>query len=589
MSFAQEVSGHVDRLGPSKNTHTLVPMCLETTLLYMPGMKVPARAMDSPVPLIHVHPRFRWTNSDGYTFDARNLSILCRGSYRNVNPHTMDEDGNYRPLWLNKRDVMSLLQHPHFDAPKRNHLAARVDILRCLPPKTLEIMATAAHELVSIDYTGFARWLINRTTSLPWEYLYDGDPTNRTPSIVRKLGEIQERRRKDAIAAIRAHSSSQAQEHLVEPYGVNSGDPIYSLLEMYKADVVKAFLVHAQQTTALSNRLRWQMSEEYSRLLDERFAQIAAKVPDGESFLHLSLIDVTNMRNRIRVLHQGFRRRRMRRSVVVPNSTSFPTVVFQIGKIGNEFTVSGRAIPVDGNDTSRISLVAENYETVLASLLNIVQMLLPRVGQCIVHMCKISPHLGLDQRFARASEEFVRSTITADLFMAPNPVTFINERITRAMVLDTDDSAVNNMWTEMVRIGIHDKMMYQFLRKMIRRRRDLYAGRAINEITVVGGYDNVDYGEPRRPTPVAKKLGQSLMGHTCVQDVASELVEFLSVPCYPEGYMTEPGPVAAPQVAAIPPPFEVTISLTLALAPPSAPEGGADGAGADSPSAETAC
>lgn len=568
MSFVQEVSGHVDRLGPSKNTHTLVPMCMQTTLLYMPGVKVSARAMESPVPLIHVHPRFRWTNSDGYTFDVRNLTVLCRASYRNVNPHTMDEDGNYRPLWLNKRDVMTLLQHPHFEAPRRNSLFARVDILRCLPPKTLEIMANTAHELVSIDYNGFARWLVHRSTSLPWEYLYDGDPTNRTPTILQTLKEIQGRRRKDAIAAIRAHSSSQAQEHLVEPYGINSGEPIYSLLEMYKVDVVKDFLVHAQQMTTLSNSLRWHMSEEYTRMTDERFAAIAARVPDGESFLHLSLIDVTNMRNRIRLMFHSFRRSRVRRSVVVPNSTSFPTVVFQIGKIGNEFTVSGRAVPVDGNDTSRISLVAENYETVIASLLNIVQMLLPRVGQCIVHICKISPHLKLDERFAKASEEFVRSTITANLFMAPNPVTFINERITQAMVLDTDENTICKMWAEMVKIGIRDKMVHQFLRKMIHKRRELYAGRAINEVMVSGGYDNIDPDEFRRSTPITKKLNQSLLGHTCVQDIASELVEFLSVPCYGVGYMTEPGPVIVPQVAEIPPAFEVTVAATPSLNPP---------------------
>jgi len=565
MSFAQEVSGHVDRLGPSKNTHTLVPMCMETTLLYMPGVKVSARAMESPVPLIHVHPRFRWTNSDGYTFDVRNLAVLCRAGYHNVNPHTMNEDGTYRPLWLNKRDVMTLIQHPHFEAPRRNRLCIRVDILRCLSPKTLEIMATTAHELVSIDYTGFARWLVNRSTLIPWEYLYNGDPTNRTPTILRGLEEIQGYRRRDAIEAIREHSLSQAHEHLVEPYGINSGDPIYSLLEMYKVDVVKDFLVHAQQTNTLSNSLRWQMSEEYARLNDERFAAIAARVPDGESFLHLSLIDVTNMRNRIRVMYNSFRRTRVRRTVVLPNSTSFPTVVFQVGKIGNKFTVSGRAVPVDGTDTSRISLVAENYETVVASLLNIVQMFLPRVGQCIVHMCKISPHLKLDERFAKASEEFVRSTITADLFMEPNPVTFITERITQAMVLDTDENAICKMWTEMVKIGIRDKMVHQFLCKMIRNRRELYAGRAINEVVVSGGYENLDPDEFRRSTPITKKLNQSLMGHTCVQDIASELVEFLSVPCYGVGYMTEPGPVIIPQVAVIPPAFDVTVRATLAL------------------------
>jgi len=575
MSFAREVAEHTDRLGPSKNTHTLVPMCLETTLLYMPGAKVPAAAMDAPVPLVHVHPRFRWTNSDGYTFDARNLAVLCRTGYRNVNPHTMDSDGDHRPIWINKRDVMTLLQHPHFDAPKRNGLYARVNILRCLDPAAIEALCTAAHELVSIDYTGFARWLAEHADALPWEYLYDGDPTRRVPTIVRALAEIQERRRHDAIAAIRGHSSAQAAEHLVEPYGVNSGDPVYSLLEMYKVGVVKDFLAYAQHRETQSNRLRWKLTEEYTQLLNDRFATIAAKIPDGEPFLHLSLIDVTNMRNKIRVMHHNFRRKRVRRSVVVPNSTSFPTVVFQVAKIGDEFMVTGRAIPVDETDTSRIALAADSYETVVTSMLNIVQMLLPRVGQCVVHLCKISPHLGLDRRFATASEEFVRSTITADLFMSPNPVTFINERITQAMVLDTESSATNAMWSEMVKIGIRDKMMHQFLKKMVRRRRDLYAGRALREVTVVGGYDNTDYGEMRRPTPIARKLGQSLMGHTCVQDVASELVEFLSVPCYPAGYMTEPGPVAVRQVAVIPPLFEAPVLIS---APPSESDG-ADGGG----------
>lgn len=215
-----------------RNTHTLAPLFLLRDS--------DNNIVTEPVLLSNVPSKFLWVNSDGYGFDIRNLSKLLRVNFRNVNPHTIIVQRNIvvsRPLWTSREDLASLLNHPELSPSVGHVVAHRVQLLNLLSDSTKRMLARTAGELYSASYQGFYDWV----AAMPdFDQLVQAMGYRLTQSsVLRNVEEIQEQKRKDAVAAMRSTLGTQCAEHFCEPAGVKCGSDLYHLLEHYKAEVTQ--------------------------------------------------------------------------------------------------------------------------------------------------------------------------------------------------------------------------------------------------------------------------------------------------------------------------------------------------------------
>ena len=186
-----------------KNSHTLSPLFM---LRDEEGQLV-----TDPVPIEDVPHEFLFINSDGYGFDVRNLAMLMRVNFRNLNPHTIDACVHGH-IWCNSADMNALLHHPKMSPTVLQTVVSRSRIVNALTDESKELIASVAGELYSYSYQGFYDWVSDmKTVNLDTIFQALGMSTTRA-ELMREIVELQEMRRNTTLSGIRSHLGVQATE-----------------------------------------------------------------------------------------------------------------------------------------------------------------------------------------------------------------------------------------------------------------------------------------------------------------------------------------------------------------------------------------
>lgn len=251
--------------------------------MYMVNGDVPEDA----VPVERVPDQYFWHNAQGFGFDVRNLSVLLRTNFRNVNPHTVASAEvpsgrgpnplHWRPgpIWCNARDLGSLLAHPHFSAEARRHVEQRTGVLNQLSTETKRQLAWAAGELYTVSYAGFCQWLRADAERLASVLPAAGVDTP-VADLLREAHTMHELRRHATARGMRVHLAAQASEHNAEPSNVVLGSDLYRALEFYKAGVASTLLEHLLGTAERLHRVEREVQQQVDDYCADRFAEVLA-------------------------------------------------------------------------------------------------------------------------------------------------------------------------------------------------------------------------------------------------------------------------------------------------------------------------
>lgn len=490
-----------------RNTHTLAPLFC---------MKDPdGELVVDPVPLADVPRRFFWANSAGYGFDVRNLAVLLRVTFRNLNPHTVDT-ADPEPLWCTRADLSTLIYHPGIDDKVRETVRERVKYLNLLSDRSKMMLATAAHELYSATYQGFYDWV---ATMPGFAALVRGLGYRMTQrGVMAELEEVQRARRTATLRGIRSTLGTQAVEHRAEPAGIDRDTELYRLLEHYKAAIAAELIEYLEELSARRSRLKDAIEarlDEYaaSRVsaITRRYARVHAKAARRERNPKLA----ARMRSRPSVLLW----RAQFRSLML-SDVSCVLQVALLQKTGDfALTVAGETLVVADH-----GLVYGVIETILPQLLppGPVELVWAAVAGGVAAHCKgraWRARLRSDNRFlaSRATHWALRAPFTSR----------VEQVIVDHGALRTASEPIR---TEMVLRGLGarfaDKMYRSIAERMAVSTPDIFEFDLLNRLQLRAGYDDF------RGT-LLDKLRAALDQRTCIQDVGGELCERLSVPYAP--------------------------------------------------------
>lgn len=481
-----------------------------------------------PVPLMLVPPEYFWQNSEGYGFDIRDIAVLIRTNFRNLNPHTVNLPTPPRPLWCNERDMLSLIYHPMMPGEVRANIHKRIAVLNFLQDETKVRLATLAAELYSHSLQGFFDWL--RET--PDDVLIAMEITTPKSELLNSVMTIAAERRHTAICGIVQHAGVQANRHAVEPTGIPTTSHLYTLLEMYKATVVSGFFVYAdrlrQQTVnvvGFDDRLYEYMQIQFLGLC-ARYVLLLKKEPR-----HFAEMQLWHWTFRVPLSTTGMvarRHGRLRQSLLsAPQRLAGEHLVhvrvfFHLAT--NEFVVTWP----DGSRRFRDA----------GDLWLFLQTDVPRllagnmVGVATLGTAAISGGIHQLCRTPRWKRNFKYDNLyiytMARLFLLGRPAfRYLHEYVEKMSPFPRDDAFVRKFIRDTYGVRVA-KGFRQLLNEYVLAIPRIFEFHAMCSIRLEGGYDNAGARD------LLTKLRGAMDGNTCVQDVAAELCEFLSVPFPPE-------------------------------------------------------
>ena len=481
------------------NTHTLAPLFAA----YDPDT---GELQTDPVLLSRVPPEHFWRNSDGYGFDVRNLSVLLRVNFRNLNPHTVGH-AQPRPLWCNQQDLNTLL----FWLPSaiRQNIYKRVAILDALTDETKRRLAHMAGELYSHTYTGLVAWLYQ----VP-DNVLSGMTADKT-ALMHQILELAADRRTAALNGIMQHTGAQAAQHFAEPAGIERDSDLYRVLEFYKATVVQGFLnyveqqQHARDTmiATLDERIKEYIQIQFLGLCERYRTVIGGESRHGSRMLLWHWMFKTRMSAPLR--RRGF-------GGFLPHRTATIVLVMFHVRVFYDMKSSEYVLETN-NGTTRCTDAVELWLALQALAMTNGSVHMATLAGGLYEICR-----GAAWRQTLKRDNALIQTM-ACLLVIPTPVIrYIHEYV----VADYPNRSPQETFKRL--LGPHRRVATGVLHVA---REYFAAARAnyepVDKIVLHGGYDN-------GPGTLLDKLRLTLQGITCIQDVAAELCEFLSVPYAPD-------------------------------------------------------
>lgn len=533
-----------------KNTHTLSPLF---ALLDEDG-----EMATDPVPIPEVPMKYFWVNSEGYGFDVRNLARLIRVNFRNLNPHTIDAF-HPGPIWCNRADMNSLLNHPEMPPAIAKTIQQRSRILNALTDTSKELMATVAGELYSFSYQGFYDWVLEQP-DLDTILGALGMTTTRLALLNAILG-LQVHRRRSTLAGIRSHLGVQAVEHFCEPAGIERESELYAILEFYKAEVVTNTTTYIENLAAKKRDVCHSVQQKLHAYIAERF--------DAMSQRYARMYDRATASRR----QPGLSKRRQQRRVQLwhihlsPEKPPSPVVVSvhpqpsvllphrllrARRRLARVAAPPPRAPSADvhirlfyTHATEEYSIVINNTPFVTGPpIVNVLFDTVPhfldprrrwrvvtaavtgQVHQLCRPAAKWKPTIRADNRFLRSvAQSWVHhmpfTQWIEDMLVqgdAPEKLPiFIADPAER--LLQTAPRVVH-----LYRDAMHRRVYYH----LTENAPEIFEFRTLNDhITLKAGYDDF-------AGSLLDKLRAAMANRTCIQDVGGELCEMLSLPYPPE-------------------------------------------------------
>lgn len=487
-----------------RNTHTLAP--LYAIIGHFGDLQT------EPQPIDSVPREYFWRNSEGYGFDLRNLAVLLRTNFRNLNPHTVSANSQdaIRPLWCNQGDLSFLLQV----LPMSIHtlIRSRMDILNLFSDEMKRKLAHMASELCSFTYEGFYEWLQN----VPVDVLNGMAITTGKTDILMQIFVLSNERRAAAIQGIIQHAGIQANQHFAEPAGVERNSDMYRLMEYYKANVVQEFISYLSQI----QRARIAQTRNYDASIIEYIQT---------HFLLVCHRYTTMLKCRPRhfskmlLWHWIFKQTRLaptfRRHGRVRESTRTTQDIFIHIRVFYDIKTSAYIVQEDDSEI-RFTDPADvwQYTQDLAKLQGS-ELQMGTLAGGLYDIC-------LGKAWAvtlKTDNSFIRTMALLLTYPTGGLLGFLN-----SSVENRRSDNIDPLGTFRVILGPFQKIGYRirgiindFLHSVD------YSDLFINKIVMQGGYDN-------GPATLINKLQSALNGFTCVQDIGSELCELLSVPYPPE-------------------------------------------------------
>lgn len=494
-----------------RNSHTLVPMFVQRD--------ASGELITDPVAIETIPAKFFWRNSMGWGFDVRNLSVLLRVNFRNVNPHTIEllSGGEvvYEPLWCNAIDLGSLVHHPELDPRVNRVIAHRTKLLNMLSDNTKIMLANAARELYSADYQGFYDWVANQPQFDPLMRAMGYRVTQR--GTLHEIETIQRKRRKTAFAGIVNSTNAQSGEHFCEPSGIDRQSDLYRVLEHYKAGVARDLVEYFEDLAERRRRFCGRLEDRVLAYRAIRFTAITRRYA----------------REVLRAMVDLSRKGRALRLVTRPR-----IVLWRM-----EFRDEG----VDGDTTITVSLVGSKCEVRINSMAvdadspDDVFPLLESIIPQIIHpskrlavaslaggMVELLPKTAKWRKTIRSDNRFLQAAAT-EWLAGTTYVRWVDRMLVEPggpLWTAIPHVRIRQMQSKMPR-AFSEHMYMDVARNMALHAPEIFEFELINQRQLKAGYDGFEGS-------LLDKLRAALDYRTCVQDVGGDMCEMLSVPYPPE-------------------------------------------------------
>lgn len=431
-----------------------------------------------------IPPNYIWINSNGYGFDVRNLAVLLKVNFRNINPHKIDEH-----IWCNQSDLDSIVNHPWLGPKLKKVYEPRVKLLNSMSENLRHTLSKAAIELASVDMNGFYTWLQNKET---FEIVKAsiGSENLTMESAVLNLRKTVMGLRKTAELAIQSHSPTQASEHRFEPGGLKVNGTLYRFLEVYKAGVARKLLDDL-------DTIRKNCAEVRNRL-DKAIWQ-----EQSESLTHLSLILIQRLNSRVRnrealFMHMLNKGMYLLWKVVFDNDSKV--------ELYHDFTEDSYIVITPHHQPNNHILfrVDENLN-------NIIDVVDKHMHIIDAKSVKTAGIAGAFQKMGKRWTNILQTSMT-----------LCCQKFT--------DAIISNYWE-----NTKDKTIYKhritrnMYNDIMRNVVNICDERALDALVMNAGCDD-------NIATLESKLWLSLNGETCIQDVGTTLCELLSVPYDPNHY-----------------------------------------------------
>lgn len=467
----------------------------------------------------------------GWGFDVRNLSVLLRVNFRNVNPHTLEvvgaDDVMWEPLWCNAIDLGSLVHHPEMDPKVNQIIAHRARLLNLLSDRTKTMLATSARELYSFDYQGFYDWVANQPQFDVLMRAMGYRVTQR--GTLHDIETIQRKRRKATIAGIQNSTTAQSGEHFCEPAGIHRESDLYHVLEHYKAGVARDLVTYLEQLAQRRRSFCMRLEDE---MLDYRATRFSAITKRYAREAVRAMINFTQKgramrlitRPRIVLWKMVFASQREDISI---EDTSIEDTSIEVSLVGDKYEVRINAMAVD----------AETPEDVFPLLESILpQIIHPgkriRLASITGGIVSLLPKTSRWKKTVRSDNRFLAAA-AREWILGVSYVSWMD-----SIIIEEGGP----LWTSIPHVRIRqlqarmpkefcEHMYMSVARNMSLHAPDIFEFELINQRQLKAGYDGFEGS-------LIDKLRAALDYRTCVQDVGGDMCEMLSVPYPPEDAKT---------------------------------------------------
>jgi len=495
-----------------RNAYTLIPLFT---------LRIDNVLQTSAQPIASVPAEYFWQNSHGYGFDIRNLSVLLRVNFRNLNPHDLREH-----IWCNAADLASLLHHPKLDARILINIKSRHATLTRFSDDTKRKLADTAQELYSFSLQGFYNWV-----NANYDSTIAGLTTRSKYALLTEIYDTQLRKCNNATQAIRQHSSSQAAEHQAEPAEISRSSELYDLLEVYKASVAESMLDYlkivksrqAKRVSQLNVDVQTYIQTKFNTVLQRYLTKVQrVKKTPGHSLL---LIHVT-IRHSQKVTRPVPQQRYRMSGAFRTQTHGVTTIVYNLHHIRISY-VYGHSDPLQ----VLVDDVALSFRTTDNVLLYL-QDTLPQWKGSSIELASLAGGLlayykgPAWTKTINRDNNFLHSMIT--ILLLPASIGSLVTTLFQSKHLELHNNMQRSTAVMDVLGGpLHDNNLSDMLYAFVFDVPTTFEHVALDQWIIEGGYDQYRGN-------LSAKLQTALNRQTCIQDVAAELCEFLSLPYPPE-------------------------------------------------------
>lgn len=523
-----------------KNTETLVPMFT----MYNSNNEL----VTNPVSVSEIPSEYFWVNSDGYGFDIRTLSVLLRVNFRNLNPHTIDVGDHIRPLWCNAADLSTLMSHPNLNMKIKQNILNRGRVLNILTDHTKEILASAACELYSYNLQGLYNWI---ASTIDFESIMAGLGIQvDRPQLLSEINILHNHKRKNTFLSINIHCDVQAAEHFCEPAGIPADSHLYTILEVYKAGITHDLIGYIQDMQITQQSICAKIQTKLDLYTYGKFMEILRRY---EPHYHAH---TQRTQKPFMILHMKYQHELL-------SSSDASHLVYRgqyIDDIPAEFIESYVSEPrhnvhdfLEVNDVFncgcgevdvrlsftkdlRYQLQINTTEYIYISDLKDVYVVineeLSKYRLTRLFYVAISGGLAnkykVDRNLLRGDNDFLK--IICNNFLSGTNFLDWLERVLCERHVWTPDNMLrleDVLRDSTIQMYTTDPMYYSIIKHVTICSPELFEFSILHSIKLNGGYDDFKGS-------LLEKLQASMSKTTCIQDIAGDLCELLSVPYAPE-------------------------------------------------------